>query len=577
MSVVALCNTEVESPHLLAVGGNIGSIDVIDLAKRTSLAAFTEMHTSNVLGLSFHGRDHILSYDQSDFLHIDLESGNRRTLFPPGTLTHSFTFFEEASPIIAATRENLYVCDLRAEPVILIAQDNITEVCLLPDEWTLAALQFNALVVTDIRNPIRFQGLNIPQSFQKLSCNRSYLAAVTDVPQLFCFDLPLSLPPVELCTYESPIVTRPTFAGDYIAIGDSSGSIFVIDPGTQNVDILQIPQPEVIVSLAGNPSEIVAALEDEIYVFSHFPHEDNLIRPIEGDMLWLEEEEEPEAWLAQTEVIQVEPGECTYERYGYCDQQVFVCRTCMVDGSRPFGVCEQCAQICHLDHDVRPIGVRRRFRCDCGNQTSSHPCRTMCAPKTFENPRNRYSHNFNERWCVCDSPDRRDEPMVQCFCCDDWFHHRCIGMFSESQCILLEAVPELRDWVFVCAQCLAERLAFLENLPDGDIPPIVADFVAELRRDYEIAPAGDPSREGIGFRIFGGRWMPKDRFMGFVGVPEFDEQYAALDTREEDAAMPPARGQEEFARVFRDLYTGLFARMEQSGRKVVQRDRKSVV
>jgi E3 ubiquitin-protein ligase UBR7 len=569
-SVLALCNTEVVSPHLLAIGGGVGNIDVVNLATRVSLAAFVEMHESNVLDVAFHKRDHLLSFDAAAFLHIDLESSNRTEIFDSHTPISAFTFYGEDSPIIAAARDDIFVCDLRARPTPLIAQNNVTEVCLLADQVTLSALQFNSLVITDLRYPAKFHSLSVRESFSKLSCNRHHLAAVSDVPKLFAFEFPL-VPEsmVELCEYVSPFISRAAFIGGYIAIGDATGSIFVFDPPTQSCDVLPIPLSDSIVSLAGNSSEIAVSLEDDIFVFSHFGCDDNLIRPADGDDFGFEEEDlQTEQWLAQPDAISVESGECTYERYGYCEQQVFVCMTCM--RGTPFGVCLQCSQICHADHDVRAIGTRRRFRCDCGNEISHHPCRTMCEPKTYQNVHNRYGHNFSETWCVCDGPDRREEPMVQCNCCSDWFHHRCLGMFTESRCIVIELMPELDDWLFVCSQCCSERLTFLNSLPDGAVPERLADFVDELRRDYELKAEGDPGKDGVGFRILGGRWLPKERFAQFAGVPEFDAEFGALDVAEEDRTLRTSRGQAEFAQLFRDLYTRLFQRMEQSGRRVVQ-------
>jgi E3 ubiquitin-protein ligase UBR7 len=452
-------------------------------------------------------------------------------------------------------------------------QQNVTEVCLLPDEVTLMALQFKSLVVTDIRRPDAFHSLGISEPFEKLSCNSRYLAGVTDSLRLFVMDFPIQTSSiVELCQYQSPFLNRPTFIGDFVAIGDSLGTIFIFDVETHESDIVQVPESQVIVSLAATGAEIAAASEDDIFVFSHFPMEDNLIRPVEDDDPFdeVEEEEEREPWLAQPDEITVESGECTYEKYGYCEQQVFVCMTCITDRSRPFGVCQQCAEICHADHNVRPIGTRRRFRCDCGNDTSHCRCRAMCDPKVCENLRNRYSHNFFERWCTCDGPDRRDEPMIQCIVCSDWFHHRCIGMFSEMRCPLMEGLPELDDWVFVCRECCDTKLPFLNGHPDGNPPQKLTELVAELRVEHGLTVGGEPGKEGVGFRVPGGRWIAKLQFCKFVGIPEFDAEFGPLDTTEEDRVLPPSQGQAEYAQVFRNLYHGLFEQLERSGRTVVQ-------
>lgn len=572
MSVLALCNTELEDPHLLAVGGNLGSVDVINLEKRSIVASFMEMHENNVIGIEFRGLNHILSFDERAFLHIDLETSNRTEILGNDPV-RSISFHKETSPVFAAARDNLYLYDFRTNPIALMEQTNITELCLLPDEVTLMGLRSRELVALDVRNPTKFYSLNIGHAFERMIANDKYLVAVTDDCQVFAFELPLHKKcQKRLIRYDNPVITRPAFIGEYVVVGDRSGSLFVVDIETENLDVLQIPQSQTIVSIAGSRSEIAVALEDEIYVLSEFPMEENLIREDEEDefLALAEEEEQRESWLVQPEMITVEPGECTYERYGYCEQQVFVCFTCMHDHGRPFGVCEQCALICHDGHDVRAIGNRRRFRCDCGNDISHHPCMTMYSPKTSTNPRNVYNHNFFERWCTCDGPDLKDEPMVQCICCDDWYHHRCIGMFSEKRCIILEAIPELDDWVFVCNSCLDNRLTFIEKHPDGDVPEVLHDFVRELRRDYLLDTSGEPDKVGVGFRILGGRWISKKQFSSFHGNPEFDAEFEAMNTEEEDQGLPLARGQADFARTMKNVYIGLFQKMEQSGRTVVQ-------
>jgi hypothetical protein len=125
-----------------------------------------------------------------------------------------------------------------------------------------------------------------------------------------------------------------------VAIGDSLGTIFLFDPVTRESDIVTLPRSDVIVSLAATTAEIAVASEDEIFVFSHFPAEPNLIRQTGDDDFFeeLEEEEEREGWVAQPDDIEVESGECTYEKYGYCEQQIFVCCGIVLEFHRNSGV-----------------------------------------------------------------------------------------------------------------------------------------------------------------------------------------------------------------------------------------------
>jgi hypothetical protein len=126
------------------------------------------------------------------------------------------------------------------------------------------------------------------------------------------------------------------------------------------------------------------------------------------------------------------------------------------------------------------------------------------------------------------------------------------------------------DWIFVCGNCLSANFAFLDEFPDGKVPPLMVELVEELRRDYNIDIRGNPEKRGIGFRVDGGRWLHKEEFWGFSGVEEFDKEFGVMDVEDEDRNLPLAQGQTEFAQVFKDLYARVFERMAVSGRRVVQ-------
>ena len=142
MSMLSLCNTGVEPPHLLAIGGNLGTIDVVDLENRKSLASFVEMHQNNVLGVEFYDVNHLISFDSNDFLYIDLETSNRSEIFGDERSIIDFTFSSRTSPIISLTNEKLYLCDLRTNPVELMNNEYeaIKNICLLKDDNTLIGL-----------------------------------------------------------------------------------------------------------------------------------------------------------------------------------------------------------------------------------------------------------------------------------------------------------------------------------------------------------------------------------------------------------------------------------------------------
>lgn len=665
LSVVSLCNNEIESPHLLAIGSDLGTVDIVDLENRTSIAAFNNLHDTQVLDVEFYSRDHILSYDKYTLIHLDTETQNRTVLYDQQDAVQCLTlstytsklgssnYNYKVSPIIASTKDRILNFDLYTpNPAILMEnQEGIHELCLLPDEYTLIALKHNCMVATDVRNPQSFYPLSIDLKFERLSCNNHYLAAITKDSQLYSFELPL-MPTVykNLMPIENPFISRPAFCDDYIVVGNEMGMIFVIDPKTEQMDMIQCPIETPIVSVAASSSEISISLEDDIYVFSEFPFEDNLLHPIDSsdeefmfdengsiiprpnenaEELVENDEDDKIDWLKQSADIVLEDGECSYERYGYCEQQIFVCLTCSRDQDRPIGVCEQCSTICHDGHDVRPIGTRRRFRCDCGNGRCPQFCKAMVDPKVTENTFNRYNHNFHLRWCICDGLDV--PPMVQCVCCDDWFHHECIGFFSEMRCLVLDETPCLADWIFVCNDCLEHRLRYLLEFPDADPPDDIRDFVLELQIGSEIKPfterpnynknktaqeekttdsiekekgsnlneEGSNSnnnennsdkndsenksketleqfkerlmRDGLGFTILGGKWINKNVFFNFKGEPEFDDEFSKIDPTEEDKNLPVSLRQKEFSSFMRKAYEDIFKLVSTEGRTVIQK------
>ncbi len=75
-----------------------------------------------------------------------------------------------------------------------------------------------------------------------------------------------------------------------------------------------------------------------------------------------EVEEELQAW--EQDGIELQPGECSYGAYGYIRQVVYTCTTCTNDlGLEAGGICAQCVEWCHRDHEVKNIGIKRSFRC----------------------------------------------------------------------------------------------------------------------------------------------------------------------------------------------------------------------
>ena len=78
-------------------------------------------------------------------------------------------------------------------------------------------------------------------------------------------------------------------------------------------------------------------------------------------------------------------------------------------------------------------------------------------------------------------------------------------------------------------------------------------------------------RDGLGFTIFGGKWIPKEEFFKFKGEPKFDEEFAKIDPTEEDSQLPVSFRQKEIVRFMRKTYEDIFRRVSKDGRTVIQK------
>jgi hypothetical protein len=113
-------------------------------------------------------------------------------------------------------------------------------------------------------------------------------------------------------------------------------------------------------------------------------------------------------------------GLCSFEK-GYIDQIVFICLTCYQQNNVIAGICAQCSEFCHADHDIYNIGKKSKFKCDCCTKFKCELNDSL----NQQNEENKYNHNFKNEWCYCDQHEER--PMYQCENCEDWFHGKCIG------------------------------------------------------------------------------------------------------------------------------------------------------
>ena len=65
-------------------------------------------------------------------------------------------------------------------------------------------------------------------------------------------------------------------------------------------------------------------------------------------------------------------------------------------------MCKACSIRCHASHQLVEIG-KKYHKCDCGNKALYGDTQCQLIPgQRFDNPHNRYNHNFEGRYCACD-------------------------------------------------------------------------------------------------------------------------------------------------------------------------------
>ncbi|KAK9241426.1 hypothetical protein V1525DRAFT_393119 [Lipomyces kononenkoae] len=139
------------------------------------------------------------------------------------------------------------------------------------------------------------------------------------------------------------------------------------------------------------------------------------------------------------DALPYDPTHCTYFD-GSLRQPVYACLTCAgksKSNKAAAGVCYSCSIQCHSDHDLIELFNKRNFTCDCGTTRLSAfgGCNLRKNFNELDIPSssNRYCHNFEGRFCSCDSkynPETEKGTMYQCLlgdvCNEDWYHEECI-------------------------------------------------------------------------------------------------------------------------------------------------------
>ncbi|ATZ56813.1 hypothetical protein BCIN_14g00460 [Botrytis cinerea B05.10] len=140
---------------------------------------------------------------------------------------------------------------------------------------------------------------------------------------------------------------------------------------------------------------------------------------------------------------------------GSLRQILFACLTCnpapsnVSDPYNPAGVCYSCSIQCHGEHNLVELFSKRNFTCDCGTTRfpATSPCSLRINSETNTNGnvhseppelKNKYNHNFRNRFCGCGcdyDAYKEKGTMFQCLglssadeggCGEDWWHPGCI-------------------------------------------------------------------------------------------------------------------------------------------------------
>jgi len=204
---------------------------------------------------------------------------------------------------------------------------------------------------------------------------------------------------------------------------------------------------------------------------------------------------------------------CTYNS-GYITQNVFVCYTCLQrDSTVMAGMCEECSNSCHVGHDIRDIGKKKQFKCDCGTRKYPDICCNLLPDKT-DNTDNHYTQNFKLQYCTCGKSDD-GELMLQCYVCTEWFHHQCLGIPNVED--------ETEEYEFICNGCILRQFSFLNKYPpestaantskhdedDVDILGVEAQPKQNVDEELDIL-SSDGKLPELGKIVAGGRFLPEE-------------------------------------------------------------------
>ncbi|KAJ3373906.1 putative E3 ubiquitin-protein ligase ubr7 [Allomyces arbusculus] len=177
--------------------------------------------------------------------------------------------------------------------------------------------------------------------------------------------------------------------------------------------------------------------------------------------------------------------DCCWFDKGYISQQAYACLTCTPPGTEPAGMCYSCHIMCHGSHEIAELFVKRNFRCDCGTARLPRKCTLQPKKIGHVNTENRYNHNFERRYCSCDTeydPDQEQGIMYQCLVCQDWFHDRCLPNMPDA-----DAFSDL-----ICQGCVRDHACLARLEPLDVVRNSPADVVTANTKPVSATPNMTP-------------------------------------------------------------------------------------
>ncbi|KAL9652240.1 hypothetical protein ABK040_011900 [Willaertia magna] len=496
-----------ESLNLLAIGSYRNDLLLMELKSTNKLnekkiklkSLQPNYHDTDILQLLFYNKNsqpYLFTSSSSIVTKFDINQNNLsdQVTFSSGTLADGICI-DSNNYLNICTNKYICVWDTKSgsKPNILLRNNNYQLIKEISEYHFVTTRDFCNLDIIDIRylnsknGLINFKLNNDIIAMDIHPINRNILIYDTNsnIYELINLNNYYNLNNIEDCIYRKMKVNDTNDEGykninyskygNYICCGSDNGKCHVFCNGKLQRVIEQdntILQSIFIPNLDNEYSTIITSTKHQLTIHqtNEYPYIEKIVFPDkEDDDLMIDDivEVELEDWQRNSiyETNQLTQNDCSYS-LGNVDQVVYICLTCLQQVNRynydeeiVHGLCESCALKCHemKSHEIYNIGMKRGFRCDCGNskfnkkENDEKCCSCVLYPNKGEvNALNVYNHNFKNEWCYCNRTESL--PMYQCIHCYDWFHHKCITGNDY-----VEGSDFREDVEYICENCKQQQ------------------------------------------------------------------------------------------------------------------------